>query len=404
MRRVVVTGMGLKSCLGNTLDEAFLSLKLGKSGIRKNQDFIDLGFRSQVSAWIDLNPLATIDRSHARFMGEAAGFAYLSMEDAIADAGLCESEVSDERTGLIMGSGGTSSKGQIECADIIRHGGGVKRVGPCRVPQIMGSTVSACLSTAFKIKGYNYSISSACATSAHCIGNGLELIQYGKQDIVFVGGGEEMHWNIGASFDGMKALSDKYNDCPEKASRAYDKDRCGFVIGCGGGCLVLEEYEHAKKRNANIYAELIGYGVTSDGDNMVLPSGDGARRCMAMAMSNVNDSVDYINTHGTSTPIGDIIELEAIANFFGEDRIPWISSTKSLSGHALGVAGVHEAIFCLLMMKNSLLIASANIEYIDDQAKQFPIITTNRQQKVNVVVSNSFGFGGANATLVFKKL
>ncbi|MEQ9208707.1 MAG: beta-ketoacyl synthase N-terminal-like domain-containing protein, partial [Pseudomonadales bacterium] len=329
--------------------------------------------------------------------------AYISMDQAIKDSALTESQVSNERTGIIMGSGGTSCASQLECADIIRTKG-VKRAGPYRVTQIMGSTVSACLATPFKIKGYNYSMTSACATSSHCIGNAAELIQWGKQDIVFAGGGEELHWNMAGAFDAMGALSSKYNDTPEKASRPYDINRDGFVISLGGGCVVLEEYEHAKARGAKIYAEVVGYGATSDGHDMVAPSGEGAQRCMRMALENVEGPLDYINTHGTSTPAGDITELNGIRAVLGEN-LPPIASTKSLSGHSLGAAGVHEAIFSLLMMENSFISASANIENLDPGAEGVPIVRKLIENtELKLVMSNSFGFGGTNACLVFKKI
>jgi 3-oxoacyl-[acyl-carrier-protein] synthase I len=403
MRRVVITGLGIVSCLGNDKETVVNSLKSGTSGIHANPEFAEMGFRSQVSGKIDLDPSEFIDRKALRFMGDAAAFAYISMEQAINDSGLTESQVSNERTGIIMGSGGTSCASQLECADIIRTKG-VKRAGPYRVTQIMGSTVSACLATPFKIKGYNYSMTSACATSSHCIGNAVELIQWGKQDIVFAGGGEELHWNMAGAFDAMGALSSKYNDTPSKASRPYDATRDGFVISLGGGCVVLEEYEHAKARGAKIYAEVTGYGATSDGHDMVAPSGEGAQRCMRMALEDVEGPLDYINTHGTSTPAGDITELNGIKAVLGDD-LPPIASTKSLSGHSLGAAGVHEAIFSLLMMENSFISASANIETLDEGAVGVPIVRELIENaELNQVMSNSFGFGGTNACLVFKKV
>lgn len=403
MRRVVITGLGIVSCLGNDKETVVNSLKSGTSGIHANPEFAEMGFRSQVSGKIDLNPSEFIDRKALRFMGDAAAFAYISMDQAIKDSALTESQVSNERTGIIMGSGGTSCASQLECADIIRTKG-VKRAGPYRVTQIMGSTVSACLATPFKIKGYNYSMTSACATSSHCIGNAAELIQWGKQDIVFAGGGEELHWNMAGAFDAMGALSSKYNDTPEKASRPYDINRDGFVISLGGGCVVLEEYEHAKARGAKIYAEVVGYGATSDGHDMVAPSGEGAQRCMRMALENVEGPLDYINTHGTSTPAGDITELNGIRAVLGEN-LPPIASTKSLSGHSLGAAGVHEAIFSLLMMENSFISASANIENLDPGAEGVPIVRKLIENtELKQVMSNSFGFGGTNACLVFKKI
>ena len=403
MKRVVVTGLGITSCLGTTAQEVTESLRLGRSGIRFNETYKEMGFRSHVSGSVQLDLSSLIDRKMLRFMGDSAAFAYLSMQQAIEDSGLAEDQVSNVRTGIIMGSGGASSSNQVEAADILRSKG-LKRVGPYRVTQTMGSTVSACLATPFKIKGVNYSISSACATSAHCIGNAMELIQLGKQDVVFAGGGEEEHWTLSCLFDAMGALSTQYNETPEKASRAYDANRDGFVIAGGGGCLVLEEYEHAKARGAKIYAELVGYGATSDGYDMVAPSGEGAQRCMQMAMSTVEGPIDYINAHGTSTPVGDVAELRAVKATFGAD-VPRISSTKSLSGHSLGAAGVQEAIYCLLMQQNNFIAASANIETLDDEAEGLPVV---RERIDNVelkrVMSNSFGFGGTNATLVFQKL
>ncbi|WP_292362946.1 beta-ketoacyl synthase N-terminal-like domain-containing protein, partial [Methylophaga sp. UBA1464] len=345
------------------------------------------------------------DRKVLRFMGDAAAYAYIAMKNAIQDAGLTESDVSNPKTGLVMGSGGASSSNQVEAADILREKG-LKRVGPYRVTQVMGSTTSACLATPFKIKGINYSMSSACATSAHCIGNAMEQIQLGKQDIVFAGGAEEEHWTMSSLFDAMGALSTKYNETPEKASRAYDADRDGFVIAGGGGVLVLEEYEHAKSRGAKIYAELTGYAATSDGYDMVAPSGEGAQRCMQMAMSTMrNSQVDYINAHGTSTPVGDLAELGAIKQVFAETQIPLVGSTKSLSGHSLGAAGVQEAIYSLLMLENDFVAASANIDNLDEQAKGMPIVLERKDNSgIQAVMSNSFGFGGTNACLVFEKI
>ena len=402
MRRVVITGLGIVSCLGKDKASVTKSLREGTPGIHFNEEFAELGFRSQISGKIDIDFSEHIDRKTMRFMGDAAAYAYISMRDAIADSGLEESDVSNERTGIIMGSGGTSCGSQIECADIIRTKG-VKRAGPYRVTQIMGSTTSACLATPFKIKGINYSMTSACATSSHCIGNAMELIQWGKQDIVFAGGGEELHWNIAGAFDAMGALSSKYNDTPSTASRAYDATRDGFVISMGSGCVVLEEYEHAKARGAKIYGELVGYGATSDGHDMVAPSGEGAQRCMKMALSTVDGKLDYINTHGTSTPAGDITELNGIGAVLGSD-LPAIGSTKSLSGHSLGSAGVHEAIFCLLMMENNFIAGSANIETLDPGAEPYPIVRKSKEAELNQIMSNSFGFGGTNACLVFKKI
>jgi 3-oxoacyl-[acyl-carrier-protein] synthase-1 len=403
MRRVVVTGMGIVSCLGSDKESVLESLKEGKSGIKFQQEYADLGFRSQVAGSIDdLDLDELIDRKLRRFMGNAAAYSYISMEQAIKDAGLSEDQVSNVRTGLIAGSGGASSADIVETADILRDKG-VRRVGPYRVTRTMGSTVSACLATPFKIKGVNYSITSACATSAHCIGNAMEQIQLGKQDIVFAGGGEELHWSLSVMFDAMGALSSKYNDTPEKASRAYDANRDGFVIAGGGGMLVLEELEHAKARGAKIYAELVGYGATSDGYDMVAPSGEGAVRCMQQAMSTVDGKIDYINSHGTSTPAGDIQELKAMKETFGTEMPP-VSSTKSLAGHSLGATGVQEAIYCLLMQENNFICASANIEEIDPEAEGLPVVTT-RKDGVDLqrVMSNSFGFGGTNSTLVFEK-
>ena len=402
MRRVVITGIGVVSCLGNDQASVTKSLREGISGIHHNDEFESLGFRSQVSGKIEIDFKEHIDRKALRFMGDAAAFAYVAMDQAIEDAGLDEHEVSNEKSGIIMGSGGTSCASQLECAEIVKSRG-VKRVGPYRVTQIMGSTVSACLATPFKIKGINYSISSACATSSHCIGNGMELIQSGKQDIIFAGGGEELHWNMAAAFDAMGALSAKRNDNPCTASRAYDLDRDGFVISLGSGCVVLEEYERAKARGAKIYAELVGYGATSDGYDMVAPSGEGAVRCMQQALATTNGSIDYINTHGTSTPVGDVAELKAIKELFG-DNIPTISSTKSLSGHSLGSAGVHEAIYCLLMMQNDFICGSANIDSMDPEAEGCNIVAERVDRPVTRAMSNSFGFGGTNACLVFEKM
>lgn len=403
MKRVVVTGLGITSCLGLDAAAVTESLRLGRSGIRFKQEYADMGFRSQVAGSVDIDFKEFIDRKTLRFMGDAAAFAYISMQQAIADSGLSEEQVSNPRTGLVMGSGGASSSNQVEAADILREKG-IKRVGPYRVTQVMGSTTSACLATPFKIKGVNYSMSSACATSAHCIGNAMEQIQLGKQDIVFAGGAEEEHWTMSSLFDAMGALSTKYNDTPEKASRAYDADRDGFVIAGGGGVLVLEEYEHAKARGAKIYAELTGYAATSDGYDMVAPSGEGAVRCMQLAISTVKAPIDYINAHGTSTQVGDLAELGAVKKAFG-NKIPLVGSTKSLSGHSLGAAGVQEAIYCLLMMENDFIAASANIDNLDPQAEGVPIIRERKDNAgLKTVMSNSFGFGGTNASLVFEKL
>ncbi len=403
MRRVVVTGLGITSCLGLDAATVTESLRQGRSGIRFKQDYADMGFRSHVAGTIDIDFKEYIDRKTLRFMGDAAAYSYIAMQQAIDDAGLKEEEISNIRTGLIMGSGGASSSNQVEAADILREKG-LKRIGPYRVTQVMGSTTSACLATPFKIKGINYSMSSACATSAHCIGTAMEQIQMGKQDIVFAGGGEEEHWSMSSLFDAMGALSTKYNDMPDKASRAYDADRDGFVIAGGGGVIVLEEYEHAKARGAKIYAELTGYGATSDGYDMVAPSGEGAERCMQLAMSTARGKVQYINAHGTSTPVGDLAELGAIKRTFG-DAIPYVGSTKSLSGHSLGAAGVQEAIYSLLMLDNDFLAASANIETLDPEAEGMPILRERVDNAgLSTVMSNSFGFGGTNACLVFEKL
>jgi len=402
MKRVVVTGMGIVSCLGNQITAVLEALRAGRSGIKYQEAYAEMGFRSQVAGSVDIDLKERVDRKVLRFMGDAAAYAYVSMQEAIADAGLDESLVSNERTGIIMGSGGASNKNIIEAADILREKG-LKRVGPYRVTQTMGSTTSACLATPFKIRGLNYSISSACATSAHCIGNAMEQIQMGKQDIIFAGGGEEEHWSMTCLFDAMGALSTKYNDTPEKASRAYDAGRDGFVIAGGGGCLVLEELEHAKARGAKIYAEIVGYGANSDGYDMVAPSGEGASRCMRQAMASCDGPVDYINSHGTSTPVGDLAELKAVRATFG-DQVPAISSTKSLTGHSLGATGVQEAIYSLLMLEHDFICASANIEQLDEEARGLPIVTEPRDSAgLERVMSNSFGFGGTNACLVFQR-
>ncbi|MDA0689458.1 MAG: beta-ketoacyl-ACP synthase I [Proteobacteria bacterium] len=402
MKRVVVTGMGIVSCLGNNASEVLDSLKQGRSGIRFNQSYADIGMRSHISGSVHLNTEELIDRKIHRFMGQASAYAYLSMKEAIEDAGLGLDEISNERIGLVAGSGGGSPEDQLEANDIMREKG-LRRVGPYRVPRTMSSSVSACLCTPFKIKGVNYSISSACATSAHCIGNAAELIQMGKQDIVFAGGGESEHWSMSHLFDAMGALSTKYNDTPEKASRAFDANRDGFVIAGGGAMLVIESLEHAQARGAKIYAELTGYAATSDGYDMVAPSGEGGARAMRMAKGDLPGRVDYINTHGTSTPAGDVSELKAIREVFGDD-IPTINSTKSLSGHSLGAAGAQEAIYALLMMENNFIAASANIENLDEEAVGMPI-ALERQDDVtlNRIMSNSFGFGGTNACLVFDR-
>lgn len=401
MKRVVITGMGVVSCIGNDVDTVLNALKEGKSGIRFNESYQEQGFRSLVSGSVDIDLSEHIDRKQLRFMGEAAGFAYIAMQRAIADSGLANDQVSNERSGVIMGSGGASTKSVVEAADIIRSRG-VKRAGPYRVTQTMGSTTSACLATPFKIKGINYSISSACATSAHCIGNAMELIQLGKQDVVFAGGGEEEHWTLTGLFDAMGALSTKYNETPDKASRPYDAKRDGFIIAGGGGCLVVESLDHALARGATIYAELVGYGATSDGYDMVAPSGEGAARCMRLALQSVDKKIDYINSHGTSTVVGDLAELKAVREVFGSDT-PAISSTKSLTGHSLGATGVQEAIYTLLMMKHGFISGSINIEELDTEAKGLNIITKSKAADINLAMSNSFGFGGTNATLIFKR-
>ena len=402
MRRAVVTGMGIVSCIGNSIDEVTTSLREGRSGITFNEDFKERGFRSQVSGCPDIDLTEAVDRRWKRFMGDGAAYNYVAMEQAIADSGLEPTDVENVRTGLIMGSGGPSTKNQVWAADTAREKS-AKKVGPFMVPRCMSSTNSATLATAFKIKGVNYSITSACSTSAHCIGNASELIQMGKQDVVFAGGGEELDWSLSVLFDAMPAMSSSYNDTPEKASRAYDAGRDGFVIAGGGGVLVLEELEHAKARGAKIYAEVAGYGATSDGYDMVQPSGEGAVRCMQMAMSTLDRPVDYINTHGTSTPVGDTKELAAIRETFG-DRIPPFSSTKSLTGHSLGATGVQESIYSLIMMKENFLTASANIEDLDPDAADMPVLMERQDNAdVNCVISNSFGFGGTNATLAFSR-
>ena len=403
MKRVVVTGIGILSSIGQDQQAVLASLQQGTSGIRFNPEYEAKGFRSHVSGHIDIDLSERIDRKMLRFMGDAAAYAYLSMQQAIDDAGLTPEQVSDVRTGLITGSGGAASSSQVEAADILREKG-VKRVGPYRVTQVMGSTTSACLATPFKIKGVNYSISSACATSAHCIGNAMEQIQLGKQDIVFAGGGEEEHWSLSCLFDAMGALSSKYNDIPTKASRAYDANRDGFVIAGGGGMMVLESLDHAQARGAKIYAELVGYGATSDGYDMVAPSGEGAVRCMQQAMATVDGEIDYINAHGTSTPAGDLPELRAVKEAFAGKKMPIISSTKSLTGHSLGAAGVQEAIYTLLMMQHDFIAASANIETMDPEAQGLSIAIT-RVDNANMqrAMSNSFGFGGTNASLVFQR-
>ncbi|MDF0752287.1 beta-ketoacyl-ACP synthase I [Marinobacter sp. 71-i] len=402
MRRVVVTGMGIVSCLGNSTDAVLESLKMGKSGIRFNETYRDMGFRSQVAGSVDVDT-SVIDRKTRRFMGQSAMYSFLAMEQAIASSKLTDEMVSNDRTGLIAGSGGASSASQVEAVDIMREKG-VKRIGPYMVPRIMTSTVSACLATAFKIRGVNYSMSSACATSAHCIGHAAEQIQSGKQDIVFAGGGEEEDWSLTMLFDAMGALSTKYNDAPETASRPFDTGRDGFVIAGGGGMVVVEELEHALKRGAPIIAELIGYGATSDGHDMVAPSGEGAMRCMKQALATVEAPVDYINAHGTSTPVGDVAEMKAVRNVFG-DKTPQISSTKSLSGHSLGASGVHEAIYSLIMLQNGFIAGTKNLANLDETIAGMPVVgPDSKPADLNTVMSNSFGFGGTNASLIFGKV
>jgi len=404
MRRVAVTGLGIVSSIGNNKREVVDSLRSGRSGITKCDTYEEMGFRCHVHGSLDIDLDAHIDRRVRRFMGDGAAYNYVAMLEAIEDAGLTEAEVTSERTGLVMGSGGPSTSNQVAAADITREKG-PKRVGPYMVPRCMSSTNSANLATAFKIRGLSYSISSACSTSAHCVGNAAELIQLGKQDIVFAGGGEELHWTLTVLFDSMGALSSKYNDTPERASRPYDVNRDGFIISGGGGVVVLEDMERAKARGAKIYGELVGYGATSDGADMVAPSGEGGLRCMRMAMQGLgNTPVDYINAHGTSTPVGDIIELDSIREVFGAD-MPRVSSTKSLTGHSQGATGVHEVIYSLLMMDNNFLAASANIENLDPGAEGMPIVRELEENvQLNCVMSNSFGFGGTNASLTFRRL
>ncbi len=403
MKRAVITGMGLVSPLGNNKAETLKSLKDTRSGIRFQEAYKEMGLRSQVAGSIHIDLDAQIERKLRRFMGDAAAFSYIAMNEAVADSGLEASDVSNIRTGIIAGSGGASSSNLVEAADILRTKG-IRRIGPYRVTRTMGSTVSACLATPFGIKGVNYSITSACSTSAHCIGHAAELIQLGKQDIVFAGGAEEEHWSMSSLFDAMGALSTARNDQPDKASRAYDRDRDGFVIAGGAGFLVVEELEHAKARGAKIYAELVGYAATSDGYDMVAPSGEGGERAMKLAMSTVEGKIDYINAHGTSTPAGDPPEIAAIRKVFGDD-IPKISSTKSLSGHSLGAAGAHEAIYSLLMLQNDFVCESANVENLDPELGEFPIVRSRIDNAgLRTVMSNSFGFGGTNAVLVFQKM
>ncbi len=402
MRRVVVTGMGLVSCLGNAASSVSRALREGISGIRHIPEYAELGLRSQVAGQPVIDLVAEIDRKLKRFMGDAAAYAYVSMREAIADAGLTLERIRHPRVGLIAGSGGGSPQWQIETADLLRDKG-VRRIGPYMVPRTMCSTVSASLATAFGILGLSYSIAAACATSAHCIGAGADLIRHGAQDIVFAGGAEELHWGMSAQFDAMGALSTARNDAPETASRPYDAGRDGFVIAGGGGMLVLEDYEHAKARGARIHAELVGYGVTSDGADMVAPSGEGAVRCMQMALAQAGVSIDYLNTHGTSTPLGDLVELDAVRSAFGS-QVPPISSTKALSGHSLGAASVHEAIYSLLMLNEGFMAGSANIDELDEGARDLPILRQTREARLNAVMSNSFGFGGTNASLIFARV
>ena len=403
MRRVVVTGCGIVSSIGNDTSQVLEALRNGRSGVRANEEYRELGFRSHVWAPVEIPLADLIDRKLRRFMSDSIGYAYVAMREAMAMAGLDDEAVANERTGLIAGTGGASTENVFWTADTVRAKG-ARKVGPYMVTRCMSSAIAANLATAFRIKGTSYTISSACATSAHCIGNAAELIQLGKQDVVFAGGAEELHWGTSVMFDGMGALSSRYNDTPERASRTYDADRDGFVISGGGGMLVLEELEHARRRRAKILCELVGYGATSDGADMVQPSGEGATRCMRMALQGTEGQVDYLNSHGTSTPAGDIRELEAVRAVFGE-RSPPIGSTKSLAGHALGAAGVNEAIHCLLMMQHGFIAASANIENLDPAAEGFDIVRERRDGvRLDTVMSNSFGFGGTNATLVFRRI
>ena len=402
MRRAVITGIGVVSCLGNSQDEVVDSLRAGRSGIRFNESFREIGLRSQISGQVEIDLKARIDRKTLRFMGDAAAYAYIAMQQSLTDSGLEASDISNPRTGLIAGSGGASTGNIVMSADILREKG-VRRIGPYMVPKTMGSTVSACLATPFHIKGINLSITSACATSAHCIGMAMEQIQLDKQDVVFAGGGEEEHWSLASMFDAMGALSTKFNDTPEKASRTYDRNRDGFVIAAGAGMVVVEELEHARARGANIYAEIVGYGATSDGYEMVAPSGEGAVRCMQLARSMTDTPIDYINTHGTSTPVGDSKELHAIREVFGDD-IPRFASTKSLCGHSLGAAGVHETIHCMLMLKHDFIAPSINVDDLDADAAGMPLVTeTIVNAGIATAMTNSFGFGGTNATLILQK-
>ena len=403
MRRVVITGMGIISPIGNSLAEVTESLKAGRSGITFQPDYAERGFRSQIAGVPDIDLAEAIDKRQLRFMGPTAAYAFLAMQQAIADSGLEERDVSNERTGLIAGSGGPSTSNFFTAHNIVVDRGSPKRMGPFMVTRCMSSTVSACLATPFRIKGINYSITSACSTSAHCIGAGVEQIQFGKQDIIFAGGGEEVHWTLSCLFDAMGAMSSKYNDTPEKAARAFDATRDGFVIGGGGGMVVLEELEHAKARGAKIYAEVTGYGATSDGHDMVAPSGEGGLRSMRLALSTIGDRrVDYVNAHGTSTPAGDVVEVKAVREALGEDHAP-ISSTKSMTGHALGAAGVNEAIYSLLMMEHGFIAPSINITELDPEIRPEEIATEMVETELDTVLSNSFGFGGTNATLVMSK-
>jgi len=406
MKRIVITGCGIVSSLGNNREQVRASLRDGRSGIVPSPKYAELGMRSRVHGALDIDVAALIERKLLRFMGDAAAYSYIAIGEAVEHAGLPQEAVSNERTGLLLGTGGASPENIVLAADILRERG-IRRVGPYMVTKTMASTITACVGTALKIKGVSYSISSACATSAHCIGHAAELIQLGKQDVVFAGGGEELHWTLSLLFDGMGAMSSKFNDAPQSASRPYDRDRDGFVISGGAGVVVVESLEHAEKRGANILAELVGYGATSDGFDMVQPSGEGAARCMRQALRQMRDGghdapVQYINAHGTSTPVGDVRELEAVAEVFGDKR-PWVSSTKSLSGHALGAAGACEAIYTLLMMESGFISASANIDNLDPAAAGFPIVTERRDTDLEVAMSNSFGFGGANSSLVFKR-
>jgi len=402
MRRVVVTGIGVVSCLGNSKEAVTDSLRQGRSGITRNETFAEMGLRSQVCGSVDIDLADHIDRKVRRFMGDAAAYAYLAMQQAIEDAGLEADEVSHPRTGLIAGSGGASSANIVISADTLRHKG-VRRIGPYMVPRTMGSTVSACLATPFRIKGLNLSITSACATSAHCIGAGMEQIQFGKQDIVFAGGGEEEDWTLAALFDAMGALSTKYNDRPAEASRPYDQGRDGFVIAAGGGMVVLEDYERARARGANIYAEVVGFGATSDGYDMVAPSGEGAIRCMEMARATCDAPIDYVNTHGTSTPVGDTVELKAMREVFGNE-LPRFSSSKSMCGHSLGATGVQEAIHCLLMLNGDFIAPSINVADPDPALEDMPVVTQLVEEAgLSTAMTNSFGFGGTNATLAFRR-